>query len=69
MKVWGLYSTRVDLYNSWELIELFADEATAQRTKAELIGKRVHKKILTWVWEDDEDLPDLVVRPLDIRPS
>lgn len=69
MKAWGLYSSRVDPYSSHDLVELFADEATAETARANLIGKPIHRDawLDRWVWEDDEDFPDLLVRPLEIR--
>jgi len=67
MEVFGLWSARVDMYGQPELIELFADEQVAQEVKAGLIGKRRDRMILTWVWEDDEDFPDLFVGPLEVR--
>lgn len=66
MKAWGLYSARVDTYSAPELIELFADEATAERVKAELFGKQ-RGRSYGGLWEDDEDFPDLYVRPVVVR--
>lgn len=66
MKVWALWSSRVDPYSAPDLVEVFADEATAERVRAELIGKP-HSHGMRWPWEDDEDFPDLYVRPLEVR--
>lgn len=72
MKAWGLYtSLHVDPYHRHELVEVFADEATADQAREGLIGKPVDR---TWAahewclrWKDDEDFPDLYVRPIELR--
>jgi hypothetical protein len=63
VKVWLLWSSRVDPYSAWDLIDVFADEKVAEQVKAGLIGKPRHRDRLFGVWDDDEDFPDLVVRP------
>lgn len=67
MRAWGLYSTRVDYGCSHELVELFADEAIAEMVKAHLFGKLRYPGMSWLTWADDEDFPDLYVRPLEIR--
>lgn len=66
MKVWGLYSARVDPYHAYELIEVFADQETAEAVRDNLFNKQAGRQY-GWSWEDDEDFPDLLVRPLEIR--
>ena len=67
MKIWGLYSARVDPYHAPELIEAFADQEVAETVRANLIGKQARRDMHGWVWEDDEDFPDLLVRGLELR--
>jgi len=66
VKIWALWSARVDPYSAHDLIALFADGATAERVRAELIGRPRERDHLLGVWVDDEDFPDLYVRPLDV---
>ena len=68
--VWGLYSSVVDYGSGHELVEIFAREEAAAAARDGLIGKPIYN----WpsgpgknVWKDDEDFPDLYVRPLDLR--
>jgi hypothetical protein len=67
MKVWALWSSRVNPYSAHELIDLFVLQEEAERVKAELIGKPSHQGLSGLLWGDDEDFPDLYVRPLDLR--
>lgn len=67
MKVWALWSSRVDPYSSHELIDLFTSQEVAEQVRAELVGKLRYPTLSYLVWEDDEDFPDLYVRPLDLR--
>lgn len=67
MKVWALWSSRVDPYSAHDLVELFADEETAARVRAELIGRLRARDHLFGVWVDDEDFPDLYVRPIEVH--
>lgn len=69
MRAWALWSSRVDPYSPHELVELFADQDAAEQVRHGLIGKPVHRDawLHRWVWEDDQDFPDLYVRPLEIR--
>ncbi len=70
MRAWALWSSRVDLYSPHELIEVFADQAVAEAARDGLIGKpRDWRRLPPWKdsWEDDEDFPDLYVRPIVIR--
>ena len=65
MKVWALWSARVDMYSQPELIELFADPETAETARVNLIGKQ-SRRDAPWAWQDDEDFPDLYVREVEI---
>jgi len=67
MKVWALWSARVDPYSHHELIDLFASQDVAEQVREGLIGKPVYPDILFDAWKDDEDFPDLYVRPLHVR--
>lgn len=73
MKVWALWSSRVDPYSAHDLIELFTYRYDAEAVKAGLIGKpRVPLPVrgadhLFGVWADDEDFPDLYVRPIEVH--
>lgn len=68
MKVWALWSSRVDPYSEHELVAVFAQEATAEAVKAGLIGlPTVPGYGMRLLWKDDEDFPDLYVRPVDLR--
>jgi hypothetical protein len=67
VKIWGLWSSRVDMYSEPELLGLFADRADAERTKAGLIGHPKARGLLYPVWEDDEDFPDLYVREMELH--
>lgn len=67
MKIWGLYSSRVDPYHDHELLEVFDSEELAETVRANLIGKQARRDMHGWNWEDDEDFPDLLVRPLTLR--
>lgn len=64
--VWALWSSRVEMYSSHELIEVFADQETAEAARVGLIGKPRYRGSGV-LWEDDEDFPDLYVRTLEIR--
>lgn len=64
---WALWSTNVGVYQHYELIQVFADLETAETVRDNLFGKPVSRTTRSWVWEDDEDLPDLLVRPIAIR--
>lgn len=66
VKVWALWSSRVDTYSAHELIGLFAEQETAEQVRDALVGKP-RSRDLGLPWEDDEDFPDLYVRPLEIR--
>ena len=67
MRVWALWSSRVDPYSAHELIALFTYRYDADAVKAGLIGKPRCRDRLFGVWVDDEDFPDLYVRPLEVR--
>lgn len=67
MKVWGLFSSRVDTYSSHDLLDLFTQQAVAEAVRDGLTGMPVQPG-LSSVWEDDEDFPDLYVRPMEVRP-
>lgn len=73
MKAWGLYSARVDPYQSHDLLDVFTDQEVAETVRVNLIGKPVDphrpRSLDAWptVWDDDEDFPDLYVRPLEVR--
>lgn len=71
MKIWGLYSSRVDPYDSWELIELFSDEKQACMVRDLLVGKVREPGMPTYcTWEDDGGEPefnDLHVIERDLR--
>jgi hypothetical protein len=66
VKAWGLFSSRVDLYHPHDLLELFTDEADARAVRDALIGLPVDRG-LSPIWEDDDEFPDLYVRPLELR--
>jgi hypothetical protein len=68
-KVWALWSSRVDPYSEHELVGLFAAEDVAETVRANLIGKPRNRDYLFGRWADDEDFPDLYVRPLDVWPG
>lgn len=67
VKVWGLYSSQVGTCSPHELLEVFAEQADAEACRDGLLGNRVSRLVVNWVWEDDEDFPDLYVRPLDLH--
>jgi hypothetical protein len=68
MRAWALWSSRVDPYSNHELIEVFTYRADADAVKEALIGKqRDALSSLFGSWQDDEDFPDLYVRPIVIR--
>ena len=76
MQVWGLYSSRVDMYHPWELLALFASQELAETVMANLFGKPVDphrsRSFDAWpvLWKFDEDDPefsDLQVRPLGVH--
>lgn len=69
MHAWALWSTRVDMYSRWELVEIFLDEETANRVRAELIGKPSAPGVSRTglLWNDDDDFPDLCVRSIELR--
>jgi len=66
MRVWALWSSRVDPYSAHELVDLFTYRSDADAVKAGLIGKPRYRGSLV-LWGDDEDFPDLYVRPLDVH--
>lgn len=66
MKVWALWSSRVDTYSAHELIDLFTSGEVAERVRDALIGKPRYRD-LGLPWEDDEDFPDLYVRPIEVH--
>jgi hypothetical protein len=67
-RVWALWSARVEMYSEPELVALFATEAVAHAVRDGLIGKpREPNSRLYGVWVDDEDFPDLYVRPVEIH--
>lgn len=63
---WALWSSRVEMYSEPDLIEVFAKKETAEAARVGLIGKPRYRGSGV-LWEDDEDFPDLYVRPLEIR--
>lgn len=67
MNVWALWSACVDTYSAHELIALFADQAVAEAVRDGLIGKPRYRGMHLVLWQDDEDFPDLYVRPLEVR--
>ena len=70
MKVWGLYSTRVDPYHSWELLAVFASQELAETVMGNLWGKPAKQYSGLYLWWQDPDDPefsDLIVRPLDVH--
>lgn len=67
MRVWALWSSRVDPYSNHELIDLFADQAVAEAVRDGLIGKPRYPDMRRLAWEDDEDFPDLYVLPLEVH--
>jgi hypothetical protein len=68
VKAWALWSARVDMYSEPELIEVFTCRADADAVRDALVGKqRDAISRLFGVWGDDEDFPDLYVRPIEIR--
>jgi hypothetical protein len=66
VKVWALWSSRVDVGSEHELIQVFTYRADADAVKAGLIGKPRYRD-MRLPWEDDEDFPDLYVRPIEVR--
>ncbi len=69
VKIWGLYSSRVDPYDRWELIELFSSEEQARLARDLLTGQLMDPNWLA-VWKECPDEPefdDLHVRALDLR--
>jgi len=67
VKVWALWSSRVDPYSNHELIDLFTSPEVAEQVRDGLIGKLMYPDLGFLRWKDDEDFPDLYVRPLEIR--
>lgn len=70
MKVWGLYSSRVDPYHRWELIELFTLESEARRVRDLLAGKPYDRHPFSWNWKVDDtesDFNDLHVCWMELR--
>lgn len=63
MKVWVLWSSRVDFYSDHEVVALFRSRKLAETVRAGLIGKQCNRGMAGLCWEDDEDFPDLYVRP------
>lgn len=66
-RAWGLWQARSGAYEPAELLEVFTDQETAETVRDNLFGKQRTRLVRNWVWEDDEDLPDLYVRPIEIR--
>lgn len=66
MKVWALYSRRVEFFSEHELIDLFASEEEANSVRSMLAGYLAYRSG-SGKWEDDEDFPDLYVRPVELR--
>jgi hypothetical protein len=68
VKVWALWSSCVGAYSNHELIDLFTSQEVAERVRAELVGKpRYPQTGYRQGWKEDEDFPDLYVRPFDLR--
>jgi hypothetical protein len=76
MKVWALFSARVDPYSERELVALFADRAVAEAVRDGLIGNPVWRngpgsRVLGPTWHEDPDgdelLDDLHVRPVELH--
>jgi hypothetical protein len=65
--IWALWSSRVDPYSEPELIQLFRYRYDADLVKSGLIGKPRKRDHLFGVWQDDEDFPDLYVRPVELH--
>lgn len=55
------------MYSHPELIAVFAGEATANTVRDALFGLPVGYRMPGLLWEDDEDFPDLYVRPLEVH--
>lgn len=68
MELWAIWSSRVDPYAGWDLVQVFLDEDVARRVKAELIGKQAAQRGGAYLWYEDPDgdelFNDLHVRPL-----
>jgi hypothetical protein len=64
--IWALWSSRVDPYSEPELMQLFRYRYDADLVKSGLIGKPRHRHMQA-LWEDDEDFPDLYVRPVELH--
>lgn len=65
--VWALWSSRVETYSAHELICLFSSEDVADQVRDALIGKPRDRAMLALTWEDDDDFPDLYVRPVAVH--
>lgn len=57
-KVWGLYSSRVDPYNSWELIELFDNKEQAYFVHDMLFGKKAYPSVFAPEWHENKYEPE-----------
>lgn len=70
MRAWALWSSAVDPYAGWDLVQVFRDEGMARRVKAELIGKQAAQGGGSHLWYEDPDgeemFDDLHVRPLEV---
>lgn len=66
MRIWALWSSRTEMYSEPELLDLFVLQEEADAVKAGLIGKPRYRG-MRLPWGDDEDFPDLYVRPLELR--
>jgi hypothetical protein len=71
VKIWALWSSRVDPYAGWDLIELFVLHEDAEAVRAGLIGKQADQRGGAYLWHQDPDgvelFDDLHVRSLDLR--
>ena len=67
MKIWALWSSRVDPYSNHELMQLFTSQEVAEQVRAELVGKLMYPTLGYLIWQDDEDFPDLYVRPVELH--
>lgn len=65
-RAWALYKAPAGAYEPPELLEVFADQAVAEAVRDNLFGRQ-RSRYLRHGWQDDEDFPDLYVRPVEIR--